>query len=183
MTWEDLREADMEIIACQLGRKPRGRVFVASRCPHGVVQVIANSPFLEDKIPFPTLYWLTCPRLRREIARMESGDFREAMRLKVSRDSVFARELEAAEEDYAREREELARALVGEEGGVTLALKGGIGGSRPGSLKCLHSHYAQHLARGNNPIGREMEKHLARIGREMEKHLARVQIKCPGKCG
>ncbi len=172
MAWEEVSEADLEIIARQLRRKPRGRVFAASRCPHGVVQVIANSPLLEDKTPFPTLYWLTCPRLRKEIARMEREDFREALRMRINGDKIFARELEEAEEDYVRERGELARALgLGEKGEAPI-IEGGIGGGRPSSLKCLHSHFAQHLARGNNPIGREMEK-----------HLGDPQARCPGKCG
>ena len=39
-------------------------------------------------------------------------------------------------------------------------LGGGVSGTRKG-VKCLHAHYAWHLAGGDDPIGRWVEEHLA----------------------
>ncbi len=37
---------------------------------------------------------------------------------------------------------------------------GGVGGTRRG-VKCLHAHYAYHLAGGDDPVGRWVAEQLA----------------------
>ena len=54
--------ADAEVVALQLGRPPRGLRRVAHRCPCGLPDVVETAPRLADGTPFPTLYYLTCPR-------------------------------------------------------------------------------------------------------------------------
>ena len=59
------------------GRRARC-VAVAHRCPCGQPDVVETSPRLEDGTPFPTLYYLTCPRATAAASRLESaGRMRE----------------------------------------------------------------------------------------------------------
>src|SRR5205823_157915 len=62
-SYEPLTELDRTVIAEQLGRPPRAVRAVAARCPSGHPAVIETHPRLPDGSPFPTLYYLTCPRL------------------------------------------------------------------------------------------------------------------------
>ena len=39
---------------------------------------------------------------------------------------------------------------------------GGVGGTRQG-VKCLHAHYAWHLAGGDDPVGRWIDDHLDEV--------------------
>ncbi len=159
MNWEEPDELDMRVLGRQLGRPPRGRVLVASRCPFGRVQVAVTAPILDDGTPFPTLYWLTCPVLRSEVGRLEAGDMRERLR-EMLRDEVVSRRLEEAERRYVRERKEVAASL-GMDGAEELwEGRGGVGGGKSGSLKCLHSHYAHFLAGGDNPVGEAVHGEL-----------------------
>jgi hypothetical protein len=45
----------------------------------------------------------------------------------------------------------------GHEGPVP---SGGVGGTRIG-VKCLHAHYAWHLAGGDDPVGRWVDEQIA----------------------
>ena len=50
----------------------------AHRCPCGNPDVVETSPRLPDGTPFPTLYYLTCPRANAAASRLEStGRMRE----------------------------------------------------------------------------------------------------------
>ena len=55
-------DADLAVVAAQLGRPPAGTRAVAHRCPCGLPDVVETAPRLPDGTPFPTLYYLTCPR-------------------------------------------------------------------------------------------------------------------------
>ncbi len=161
MTWmEEPSEQDRVVLREQLGRPLRGAVKVVSRCPFGKPRVIGTPPLLPDGTPFPTLFWLTCPMLVKEVSRLESGDFRNRLRLRL-RDEDFASRLERAEEEYAEERlrwaedrfqREMARAIF--------SRRMGIGGTVRKGLKCLHAHLAHYLAGFDNPVGEEVYREL-----------------------
>ena len=174
MEYEVLSSGDLKTVERQLGRPIRGNVLAASRCPHGEVEVIATPPLLPDGTPFPALFWLTCPLLHRLTSRLESGDFREALRRKLMHEYGFKAALRDAEREYREEREEWGKEL-GERQKVQdyFSGRGGIGGTRAGGIKCLHAHLAQYLAKGVNPVGAE-------IGKELEGVQAR---ECEGDCG
>jgi len=139
----ELRAADLIAIREQLGRDPTTPFSVVVRCQGGHPLVIRNRPIDLDGNPFPTLFWLTCPDAHRAVARLESvGRIRE-LNERCDDDPVFAAEVERAHRDHARER---ARYLPAAEA------FGGVGGTRTG-VKCLHAHYANHLAGGDDPIG------------------------------
>ena len=70
--------ADQLAVTRQLGREPRDVIRVAHRCPCGDPDVVVTSPRLSDGSPFPTLYYLTCPRAASAIGGLEgTGVMRE----------------------------------------------------------------------------------------------------------
>jgi exopolyphosphatase/guanosine-5'-triphosphate,3'-diphosphate pyrophosphatase len=105
--------------------------------------VIRNHPRDRHGKPFPTLYWLTCPEAVRAVSRLESEGWIKRLEDRIGDDPSFARHLEVAHREYARER---GRWLAEAEAW------GGVGGSGRG-LKCLHAHYANHVAGGDDPVG------------------------------
>ena len=64
--------SDLAAVAAQLGRRPRGTRAVAHRCPCGLPAVVETTPRLPDGTPFPTLFYLTCPRAGAACGRLES---------------------------------------------------------------------------------------------------------------
>jgi len=173
MEYEVLSDEDRGVVERQLGRPLRGTVMLASRCPHRVAQVIVTMPLLENGTPFPTLYWLTCPLLRKEVSRLESGEYRHTLRRKIKENGAFAATLSLAESRYVAERERLAEKEGKlEEVREYLSGRDGIGGTVAGGLKCLHAHLAHYLAGGNNPVGAEVAQRL----------LGLQDGDCPGDC-
>ncbi|MFB3737777.1 MAG: DUF501 domain-containing protein [Candidatus Velamenicoccus archaeovorus] len=139
----ELLGSDLHAVREQLGRDPVTPFTVVARCPGGHPLVIRNRPFDPRGRPFPTLFWLTCPEAVRTVSRLESEGWIGRLNDRVDGDPAFAVALTAAHEGYARER---ARNHP-----EALAF-GGVGGTRAG-IKCLHAHYAHHLAGGEDPVG------------------------------
>lgn len=138
-----------------LGRRPQGAYQVVVSRPDGSPVVLANHPLLDDGRPMPTRYWLIDPRLNKAIGRLEAlGGVKEAER------SVDADELRQAHDAYAR-----ARATLLPSHHVGPSPSGGVGGTRQG-VKCLHAHYANFLAGGDDPVGRWVHTKLAEHGDE-----------------
>jgi uncharacterized protein len=145
----DVRADDDDAVAALLGREPRGDYRVVVRGPTGRPVVIRNAPLLDDGTPMPTRYWLVDPDLNRRIGRLEAaGGVRRAEA------EVDAADLAAAHRTYGEERD---AALPPDHRGPRGT--GGVGGTRTG-VKCLHAHYAWHLAGGDDPVGRWVEDHL-----------------------
>jgi hypothetical protein len=140
---------DREVVAAQLDREPRSPVEVVARCHLGLPVVIAVPPHLDDGTPFPTRFWLTCPLASRRIGRIESTGGVRQMERRIEEDDRFAEAHRAAMAAYAAERD----ALI-EKDRHRHDPTGGVGGATAG-VKCLHAHYAHHLARGINPVGAE----------------------------
>ncbi|MGH3971479.1 MAG: DUF501 domain-containing protein, partial [Mycobacterium sp.] len=65
--------ADLDAVARQLGREPRGVLEISYRCPNGEPGVVQTAPKLPDGTPFPTLYYLTHPVLTAAAGRLESS--------------------------------------------------------------------------------------------------------------
>ncbi len=109
----------------------------------GLPVVIRNAPLLDDGTPMPTRYWLVGKDAVEAVSRLEaSGGVRAAER------AVDAAELAAAHARYAAERD---AAIPRDHEGPRPS--GGVGGTRQG-VKCLHAHYAAHLAGLDDPVGR-----------------------------
>ncbi len=145
---QPLSEADRAIVAAQLGRPPRGARAVAHRCPCGLPDVVQTSPRLADGTPFPTLYYLTCPRAAALVSTLESAGLMREMSGRLATDPELAERYRQAHERYLAQRASIAE--VAEIAGVSA-------GGMPTRVKCLHVHLAQSLAEGPgvNPFGDE----------------------------
>ncbi|PZG15457.1 DUF501 domain-containing protein [Micromonospora craterilacus] len=145
---EPATEADLAAVAAQLGRPPRGTRAVAHRCPCGLPDVVETTPRLADGTPFPTLFYLTCPRATAACSRLESAGLMREMADRLATDPELAAEYRAAHEDYLTRRDAIAE--VPEIAGVSA-------GGMPGRVKCLHVHLGHALGAGPgvNPFGDE----------------------------
>ncbi|MCP2336797.1 DUF501 domain-containing protein [Actinomadura rupiterrae] len=145
-------ERDKAAIAEQLGREPRGVRRVAYRCPCGNPAVIETAPRLPDGTPFPTLFYLTCPKLASAIGTLEGGGMMREMQARLADDPELKVSYEAAHADYLRRRDEATK----EEGVEPLPEGMQSAGGMPERVKCLHALIAHELAvPGVNPFGRE----------------------------
>ena len=142
-------EEDRAIVARQLGRPPRALAAVAHRCPCGQPDVVETSPRLEDGTPFPTLYYLTCPRASAAASRLESAGRMREWQDELATDPELAAGYLAAHEAYLAGRDAAAR--PGEPVLETRTTAGGM----PDRVKCLHALAGHALAAGPgvNPIG------------------------------
>ncbi|GAB2925277.1 DUF501 domain-containing protein [Micromonospora polyrhachis] len=145
---EPATERDLAAVAAQLGRPPRGTQAVAHRCPCGLPDVVETTPRLADGTPFPTLFYLTCPRATAACSRLESAGVMKEMAERLAADPELAARYRAAHEDYLARR-----AAVGE----VPEIEGISAGGMPGRVKCLHVHLGHALAAGPgvNPFGDE----------------------------
>ena len=75
----NIDQADLDAVAGQLGRTPRGILEVMSRCPSGHPNVVKTEPRLDDGTPFPTMFYLTCDRLAGEIGTLEASGLMKEM--------------------------------------------------------------------------------------------------------
>ena len=139
---------DLETVTEQLGRPARGIVEVVSRCPSGHPNVVKTEPRLPDGTPFPTLYYVTCPRLAGAIGTLEASGLMTEMTTRLASDSGLARAYAEAHQAYLRERDELRE--VPEIEGVSA-------GGMPHRVKCQHVLVGHALAKGPgvNPLGDE----------------------------
>ena len=145
---EPMTVADEFAVAAQLQRPPRGMVGVAYRCPCGRPAVVATRPRLEDGTPFPTTYYLTCPRAVAACSSLEASGLMAAMTARLHHDDLLADRHRRAHQHYLHDREQLG--WVPETAEVSA-------GGMPDRVKCLHALAAHALAAGPgiNPLGDE----------------------------
>ena len=135
--------SDRHVVAEQLQRDRLVPFEVVARCSPGHPLVIRNRPLDLDGQPFPTLYWLTCREAVAAVARLESEGWIKSLAEESEVDPDLRAALERAHREYARERGRFHRGAEA---------WGGVAGSSHG-VKCLHAHFANHLAGGDDPIG------------------------------
>lgn len=140
--------ADEAAIAAQLGRSPRGIAGVGHRCPCSLPDVVTTLPRLPDGTPFPTTYYLTCPRAASIIGTLEGSGMMKQMHDRLATDPTLAAAYRRAHESYLEARRQL---------GDPPEIRGISAGGMPDRVKCLHVLAAQSLAqgRGVNPLGDE----------------------------
>jgi exopolyphosphatase/guanosine-5'-triphosphate,3'-diphosphate pyrophosphatase len=105
--------------------------------------VIRNAPLDANGEPFPTTYWLTCSAAVKAVSRLEADGWIARINERILVDTAFGDAVEAAHRTYAEDRA---------DGSPEALAWGGVGGTRTG-VKCLHAHYAHHLAGGQDPVG------------------------------
>lgn len=139
---------DRDAVAWQLGREPRDIIDVAHRCPCGQPDVVITAPRLSDGTPFPTVYYLTCPRAASAVGRLEGGGVMRVMEQRLADDPQLAAAYAEAHVAYLDARTGLSD--VPEIDGVSA-------GGMPDRVKCLHVLLAHSLAAGPgvNPLGDE----------------------------
>ncbi|MFP5068440.1 DUF501 domain-containing protein [Pseudonocardia nantongensis] len=139
---------DLDAVADQLGRTPRGILAVAHRCPSGHPSVVQTAPRLPDGTPFPTLYYVTCTRLASRIGTLEAEGRMKEMTDRLEEDPDLARRYRRAHELYLAERDAIEPLPTHPD--VTA-------GGMPDRVKCLHVHVGHALAAGSgvNPFGDE----------------------------
>lgn len=141
--------SDEAVIQAQLGRTPRGLHAVGHRCPCGNPDVVTTEPRLPNGTPFPTTFYLTCPRASALIGTLEGSGLMREMEDRLAADPDLAAAYVAAHEAYLA-----ARAALGS----VPEIEGISAGGMPDRVKCLHALAGQALAqgRGVNPLGDEV---------------------------
>lgn len=146
--YEPMTAADEAAIATQLQRSPRGVAGIAWRCPCGKPGVVATEPRLPNGTPFPTTYYLTCPRATAACSTLESRGVLAEMTRRLEDDPELAAAYARAHEAYLADRAAL---------GDVPEIDGISAGGMPTRVKCLHVLVAHALAAGPgvNPLGDE----------------------------
>lgn len=145
---EPLSGDDAALVEAELGRPPRDLVGVGHRCPCGSPDVVATAPRLGDGTPFPTFFYLTCPRAASEIGTLEAGGLMRTMTARLGADPELGARFRAAHDAYLA-----ARRVHGDVPEIDGISAGGM----PSRVKCLHVLVAHALAAGPgvNPLGDE----------------------------
>jgi len=148
---EPLTPADEAIVTDQLQRRPRGVFGVAHRCPAGHPSVVATLPRLPDGTPFPTTFYLSCPRAVAACSTLEASGLMTELTDRVSAEPELAAQYAAAHRAYLAARDEIAAGTTGTVEEIAAVSAGGM----PTRVKCLHALLGHALAAGPgvNPIG------------------------------
>ena len=144
-------------MSAQIGRTPRGVWRVVARCAGGAPTAIAVAPLLEGGRPFPTTFWLTCPRLVAAVHDLESAGVHAEWARRIEAETDLASAVLAGDESYRK-----ARAREG--GGDDPCGDVGMGGQRDAlTVKCLHARVAASLGGVPDPIGAAVSSDLAGV--------------------
>ncbi|TNF31864.1 MAG: DUF501 domain-containing protein [Deltaproteobacteria bacterium] len=156
---------DLNTITQQLGREPEGVQEIPIRGKDGRPVVIRVRSMVRGK-PFPNLFWLTDPILKKEIDKVEATGLiknleneilkaDEDFKNRLIQDHINYIELRLKymqeEEDLKDLRPEYLEALKTK----------GIGGlSDYSRVRCLHMHFAHYLVSGNS-VGEWLENRFS----------------------
>ncbi|MEC9180679.1 MAG: DUF501 domain-containing protein [Actinomycetota bacterium] len=110
--------------------------------------MVTTAPRLDDGTPFPTTYYVTCPRLTSAIGTLEGDGYMREMEDRLAVDDALRGQYLGAHERYLAERRHLGE--VPEIDGISA-------GGMPRRVKCLHVLVGQALVNGPgvNPFGDE----------------------------
>ena len=141
---------DLDIVAQQLKKAPTGVLNVAAREKSGRPIVVQMNPLVNGH-PFPTLFWLTCPDLKKKVSHLE----RDGLIAHWESKKTVVEQLQADHHRYLEMRIAVFKKhhrhwnqLSGDK--LKVIHETCIGGLRNlSSIKCLHSHYAHFLADSN----------------------------------
>lgn len=154
---------DYDLTVKLLGREPRTPFEIKTKCPDGTPQTLIADPiFLEDGLykPFPTFIWLVCPRLKALVGDLEQAGMVREFTKRLRSDQDFLQIYMKGHNEMAEIRFELAKKLYQKplpQHIEEILTNNSIAGSKDVTgVKCLHSHLAQELAFGNNPVGAEV---------------------------
>lgn len=160
---------DEQVVREQLGRPARAIHAVGHRCSCGLPDVVTTEPRLPSGTPFPTTYYLTCPRAASRIGTLEGSGLMREMQDRLGADPDLAAAYAAAHRAYLADRAALGE--VPEIDGISA-------GGMPDRVKCLHVLAGHALAAGPgvNPLGDEVLQRLGDWGAEGP------CVRLPGAC-
>lgn len=148
-----------KIVNKQLGTKATNFYKVAYFCIYDFPVVIESLPIKEGK-PFPTIHYLTCPFLIKEISRLEEKGYIKYFEEKIKNEEKFKLKVFKAHQDIVVKRDKLfdkVREIKKFEQWRKKLLNVGTGGIKDWTkVKCLHLHVADYLSGIDNPIGEEV---------------------------
>ena len=133
-------QQDLDRMEKQLGRRPRG-VLQVFHTPDGEPAVVMTQPVLDDGTPFPTLYYLTDPRLTAAASRLEVAGVMKTMSERLVTDEELAADYQAAHEHFLAKRNAI------KDLGTDFS-----GGGMPDRVKCIHVLIAYALAEGPDRV-------------------------------
>lgn len=171
--WTEVGKKDISV----LRRQMRGRKFDASaviaaarRCSHGCPQIIVSSPVSAFGVPFPTIFWLTCPFIDHRCGELESEQ-------RISELEAFFAAMPSAVEKMHQDYAALRLALIGGRKSPVLSgmsewmrrviTESGVGGinwrEARQAVKCLHLQTATWLGMGAHPAGAWLAEKLGAL--------------------
>jgi len=146
---------EYNLIKKQIEREPDNLLEIAKYCPFSYPAVLIVKPY-ENSIVFPTTYWLSCPYFVKEVSKIEDKGLIQKLTSKLKNDREFRLTLKKAHKNYAKKRlEYLDKNLEDLPDGIRdVLVNSGVGGiiDKEG-VKCLHTHLADYLVNGLNPVG------------------------------
>jgi len=153
---------DIKIINAQLGRDISGFNKIEVTCMYGFPQVISTYPMMDGKL-FPTLYWLTCPYIKKQIGRLEEQGMIKKISEKINNSSDLKQKYIDETMSYIEKRIELFKETFPQDKIPDRIKNSGIGGIQDwreiSGLKCIHLHFAYYLVNNKEIIG-NIIKHL-----------------------
>src|SRR5690625_7150904 len=143
---EPVAATDLEIVAAQLGRPPRGTVAIAARCTCGNPAVVRIASRMPSGTPFPTTYNLTHPGATSAVSKLETTGIMRQWSEELQHNAELAAQYQRAHEAYLADRAVLRE--VPEIAGISA-------GGMPTRVKCLPVLVAHALpvGPGINPLG------------------------------
>ncbi len=155
---ERVSDKDLEFITFQLGKAVNNVYRVSKYCSYGVPVVVRSFPIKDGK-PFPTLHYLTCPHLVKEVSKLEEKGLIKDFEKKLLSDEQFYFSMVEAHKKVIEIRLSLLETNKTKipERWVEVLRNVGTGGIRDfKTVKCLHLHLADYLAGIENPVGKEV---------------------------
>lgn len=153
-----ISDKDLEVVKKQLKRNVNNVLSVAYRCSYGFPAVVFSYPIRNGK-PFPTIHYLTCPHLYKEISQLEEKGFIKLYEERIESDETFRKLYKLAHEEVIKKRISALREDDKNSEWIEVFASVGTGGiSNFEKVKCLHLHVADYLAGVNNPIGESVIK-------------------------
>ena len=104
-----ISDDDLLAVEALVRQKCCGVLGVASRCPCGHPEVIQYYPLsraADGRVsgPFPTLFWLVCPEVARQVSRLESEGWVGKLEAQLAGDPGLLEALRADHGSYQEER-------------------------------------------------------------------------------
>lgn len=144
-----------------LGRRPAGKYRIAVADESNRPLVLQVPPLISG-VPFPTVFWLCCPELKKRIDRLEASGLVKRWEKRLQEEPELLKNVQDDHERYRSYRWTLLSSEDIESCDNPNKIKDlkekGIGGVQKWSqIRCLHMHYAHHLVQGNT-LGSLLEK-------------------------